>query len=275
MDDYLRAVVLGLVQALTEFLPISSSGHLVLASHVLGDRANSLTFDVGLHVGTLVAVLAYFWRNWTEILVHGLRDVTAHGAHIERWDWYSKLGLWIVLGTIPAVIVGALFDSAIEEHLRQAWLIAVLLIMFGVLLELADRVQGKRWLLEEVGPRHAVLVGIAQAVALVPGVSRSGATITAGRALGFDRALAARFSFLLSAPAVLGAATLKLSEAATGSEDVSWGPMILGAVVSGVAGAAVIHWLLGYLQTHGLRPFVWYRIALGVLVLTVAAASVV
>jgi undecaprenyl-diphosphatase len=273
MDDYLRAVALGLVQALTEFLPISSSGHLVLAGHVLGERANSLTFDVGLHVGTLIAVLAYFWHDWTEIAVHGVRDLSRHGAHIERWDWRARLGLWIVLGTLPAVVAGALFDSAIEEHLRQAWLIAMLLISFGVLLELADQLPGKRWQLEEVGPKHALLIGIAQAIALVPGVSRSGATITAARALEFDRARAARFSFLLSAPAVLGAATLKLSEAATGNEEVSWGPMAVGALVSAVAGAAVIHWLLGYLQTHGMRPFVWYRIALGVLVLLVATAT--
>jgi undecaprenyl-diphosphatase len=172
------------------------------------------------------------------------------------------------------VVAGALFDSAIEDHLRQVWLIAMLLISFGVLLELADQLPARRWQLEEVGPKHALIIGLAQAVALIPGVSRSGATITAARALEFDRALAARFSFLLSAPAVLGAATLKLSEAATGKEDVSWGPMIVGAIVSGVAGAAVIHWLLGYLEVHDMRPFVWYRIALGVLVLLVATATV-
>jgi undecaprenyl-diphosphatase len=274
MDDYLRAVVLGLVQALTEFLPISSSGHLVLAGHVLGERANSLTFDVGLHVGTLLAVLAYFWREWVAMITHVLRDLRTHGVRIARWHWQSRLGLWIALGTLPAVIVGALFDSAIEDNLRQAWLIALLLIGFAVLLELADQLPQQRSRLDEVGPQHAVLIGIAQAVSLVPGVSRSGATITASRALGYDRALAARFSFLLSAPAVLGAATLKLSEAATGDEQVSWGPMILGAAVSGVVGAAVIHWLLGYLQSHGMRPFVWYRIGLGVVVLVVAAATV-
>src|SRR5262245_13282263 len=134
MGDYLRAVILGLVQALTEFLPISSSGHLVLAGHVLGDRANSLTFDVGLHVGTLVAVLAYFWREWVEMLTHALADLRRHGLRIARWDWYSRLALWIVLGTLPAVVIGALFDSAIEDHVRQAWLIATLLIVFAIVL---------------------------------------------------------------------------------------------------------------------------------------------
>lgn len=273
MDDYLRAVALGLVQALTEFLPISSSGHLVLAGHVLGERANSLTFDVGLHVGTLVAVLAYFWRDWLSIVGGGLRDIARHGPRVDRWQPHSRLGLWIVLGTLPAVIAGALFDNAIEEHLRQAWLVGVLLIVFALVLELADRVPARRARLDEVGPSHALAIGLAQTVALVPGVSRSGATISAARGLGFDRAVAARFSFLLSAPAVLGAATLKLADAASGNEDVAWGPMALGAVVSAGAGAMVIHWLLGYLQSHGMRPFVWYRLAAGAVVLAVAAAG--
>ena len=273
MNDYLRAVILGLVQALSEFLPISSSGHLVLAGHLLGERTNSLTFDVGLHVGTLVAVFAYFWREWTEMAVHGARDVLRHGLRLTRWDWHSRLLLWIAVGTLPAVIAGFLFDSFIEEHLRQAWLIALLLIGVSVLIELGDRLPVRRVLLEHVGGRDALLIGLAQTAALVPGVSRSGVTITAARTLGFDRSTAARFSFLLSAPAVLGAATLKLSAAATGDEAVSWGPMIVGALVSGVAGAAVIHWLLRYLQGHRMRVFVWYRIVLGIVVLTVAAAS--
>lgn len=273
MDDYLRAVALGLVQALTEFLPISSSGHLVLAGDLLGEQSNSLTFDVGLHVGTLVAVLAYFWREWVAIVTGGLTDIARHGPRLDRWRMHSRLGLWIVLGTVPAVIVGALFDSAIEDHLREAWLVGLLLIVFAAVLEFADRVPTRRASLAEVGAGSALAIGVAQAVALVPGVSRSGATISAARGLGFDRAVAARFSFLLSAPAVLGAATLKLAEAASGNEDVRWGPMLLGAVVSAAAGAAVIHWLLRYLQSHGMRPFVWYRIGLGAAVLAVAAVG--
>lgn len=274
MDDYLRAVILGLVQALTEFLPISSSGHLVLVGQVLGERANALTFDVGLHVGTLVAVLAYFWRDWADMARHSVRDAVQHRARLDRWDWRSRLLVWIVLGTLPAVAVGLLFDSAIEDHLRQAWLVAVLLIAFALVIEAADRMPGRRGRLDEVGARDALLVGLAQAVALVPGVSRSGATISAARGLGFDRAIAARFSFLLSAPAVLGAATLKLSEAITANDPVDWGPMIVGAIVSGLAGAAVIHWLLRFLQVHGMRAFVWYRIGLGVIVLVIAGVSV-
>ena len=274
MDDYLRAVILGLIQALTEFLPISSSGHLLLVGHLLGERANALTFDVGLHVGTLVAVLAYFWRDWAEMARHGVRDAAHHRARVDRWDWHSRLLLWIAVGTLPAVAVGLLFDSAIEDHLRQAWLVGVLLITFALVIEAADRMPGRRGRLDEVGPRDALLVGLAQAIALVPGVSRSGATIAAARGLGFDRAIAARVSFLLSAPAVLGAATLKLSEAVTGNEPLDWGPMSVGAIVSGLAGAAVIHWLLRFLQMHGMRAFVWYRIGLGVIVLIIAGVSV-
>lgn len=274
MDDYLRAVILGLVQALTEFLPISSSGHLVLASHLLGERANALTFDVGLHAGTLVAVLAYFWREWVEMATHGTRDLVRHRARLDRWDWRSRLLLWIAAGTVPAVIVGLLFEGAIEEHLRQAWIVGVLLIVFALLLEAADRMPAQRGRLQDVSLRDAVLVGVAQAIALVPGVSRSGATITAARSLGLDRATAARFSFLLSAPVVLGAAILRLSEAVAGNDDVSWGPLVVGAIVSALAGAAVIHWLLRFLQAHGMRVFVWYRIALGTVVLIVAGLSV-
>jgi undecaprenyl-diphosphatase len=275
VDDYLRAVVLGLVQAFTEFLPISSSGHLVLAPQVLGDEVSSLTFDVGLHVGTLAAVIVYFWHEWMEIIGYGARDIVTSGLRIRRWDWRSRLGLWIVLGTVPAVIVGALFDQAIEDNLRQAWLVGVLLIAFGLLLGAADRMPEKRWRLQDVTAGASTIIGIAQAIALVPGVSRSGATITAARGLSFDRAAAARFSFLLSAPAVLGAATLKFGEALTGNEDVRLGPMLVGAAVSAVAGAAVIHWLLRFLQTHTMWPFVWYRIGLGVLVLLIAGVRTV
>jgi undecaprenyl-diphosphatase len=271
VDDYARAVVLGLIQALTESLPISSSGHLVLAPQLLGGSTNALTFDVGLHVGTLFATLAYFWRDWATIVTSGVRDIAAHGARVARWSSPGRLGAYIALGTVPAIVVGGLLDEAIETYLREAWLVALMLVGFGLLLAWADRLPEQRTGLDAVTPGHALLIGVAQAFALMPGVSRSGVTMTAARSLGFDRPLAARFSFLLSAPAVLGAATLKLAEAATGDEAVDWGPMAAGAIVSGVAGAAVIHWLLRYVQTHTLRPFVIYRIAVGILVLVVAA----
>jgi len=270
-----RAVVLGLIQAATEFLPISSSGHLVLAPELIGDEVSSLTFDVALHLGTMVAVIAFFWRDWTRIISSGLVDIVRHGWRIQRWDPYSLLGLWIALGTIPAVVVGVLFKDTIEENLREPWIVGTMLIGFGVLMGAMDRWGGTVGKLLDVTPGRALVVGVAQAVALMPGVSRSGVTITAARGLGFDRAAAAKFSFLLSAPAVLGAGVLQFSEALTSEETLSWGPLMVGAFVSAVAGALVIRWLLHFLQSGTLWPFVWYRIALGLVVLGATAANLI
>lgn len=273
MDDYLRAVVLGLVQAASEFLPISSSGHLVLAPRIIGGDVSSLTFDVGLHVGTTLAVLVYFWRDWVSIISHGLRDVVRERAAVRRWSRPGQLGLWIALGTVPAVIVGALFQDAIEEELRSPWVVGVMLIGVGLLIWWADESGSRERGVDDVGPLHALLVGVAQAIALIPGVSRSGITIAAGRTLGYDRPDAARFSFLLSAPAVVGAATLTLGEALTGDEAVQWGPMLVGAAVAAVAGLLVIGAFLRFLEFATLRGFVWYRIALGSTVLVAVATG--
>ncbi len=275
MADYLHAIILGLVQALTEFLPVSSSAHLLLAPRLLGTDPNSLTFDVGLHAGTLTATIAYFWRDWTAILAATLRDLSVHGLLLSHWGWQGRLGLWIVLGTIPAVAAGAAFDTTIEAYTRSASLAGVLLIVVGILIAIADRLPASLLRLESVTGRHAGLIGIAQAFALIPGVSRSGITISAARLIGFDRNTATRFSFLLSMPAITGAATLKLAEAASGEVVVAWGPMLVGAVASGFAGIAVIHWLLRHVQTHTLMPFVVYRIVLGVVVLSLAATGTI
>ena len=273
MDDYARAVLLGLIQALTEFLPISSSAHLVLAPHLLGDDVSSLTFDVGLHLGTIAAVLGYFWRDWLRIISAGLRDITRHSTALERWEPDARLGLWIMVGTIPAVIVGGLFDGVIEDHLREPWLAASMLIAFSFVILALDRAGALIRRVADVRPADAIVVGLAQALALIPGVSRSGMTIAAARGLGFQRADAARFSFLLSAPAVVGAAALELTKAVRGDEVVAWRPMIVGMLVAAVAGALVIRWLLVFLQSHNLSVFVWYRIGLGVTVLLAVAAG--
>jgi undecaprenyl-diphosphatase len=270
-----RAVLLGLVQAATEFLPISSSGHLVLAPELIGDDVSSLTFDVALHLGTMVAVIAFFWRDWRRIIGSGLADIVRHGWRVNRWAPYSLLGLWIVLGTIPAVVAGLLFKDAIEENLREPWLVGTMLIAFGVLMGALDRWGGTVGKLLDVTPGRALTIGVAQAIALVPGVSRAGVTITAARGLGFDRPSAARFSFLLSAPAVLGAGALQFSEALSSDETLSWGPLMLGAFVSAVSGALIIRWLLAFLQSGTLWPFVWYRIALGLVVLGATATEVI
>jgi len=271
VGDYLRAVLLGLLQALSEFLPISSSGHLLLAGTALGDDAQSLTFDVGLHTGTTAAVLVYFWHDWRTIVAAVVRDGTRHGARVRRWGPAGRLGAWIALGTLPAVGAGLLAGETIEAELRQAWLVAVLLIGFALPLAASERAPVRRSGLEQLSAWQALAIGGAQAVALLPGVSRLGITISAARGLGFDHATAARFSFLLSAPAIVVAATLAFAEVLLGDEVVAWGPLLLGALVSGVAGGAVIHWLLRYVRTGMMWPFVWYRIALGLAVLSIAA----
>ena len=275
LDDLLRAVFLGILQAVTEFLPVSSSGHLVLAPELVGDDVSTLTFDVALHVGTMVAVIAYFWRDWVRIVGFGVRDFAQHGVKLTSWSQYSLLGVWIVLGTIPTVIVGLLFADVIDGHLREPWVVGISLIVFGLVIGALDRWGGTVAKLLDMTAGRAVVVGVAQAVALIPGVSRSGVTIAAGRGLGFDRPSAARFSFLLSAPVVFGAGVLQFSEALTSDESILWGPMILGSVVSAVVGALVIRWLLSYLESGTLLPFVWYRIGLGALVLLLSATGVI
>lgn len=276
MDDYLRAIFLGALQAVTEFLPISSSAHLFLAERVLGEEAPSLTFDVGLHTGTLLAVLLYFRADWLGFARAFVLDVTrrgaARGGSSARWSAESRLLLAIALGTVPAVVAGLLFNAAIEEHARTVYVVAATLIGFGLLLEAADRRPQDRGL-STLTYGAALVVGVAQAVALVPGVSRSGVTISAARALGFERGAAARFSFLLSAPVVFAAAVLELGRALVGDEAVGWGPMLAGAATAATVGWLVIAGLLAYLRTRSLRWFVWYRIALGLAVLVGAATG--
>lgn len=273
MDGYLRALLLGVLQAVTEFLPVSSSAHLVLAPRLLGEEASTLTFDVGLHLGTMVAVIGYFWRDWARIGVEGLRDLATHGVRVGRWGQRSRLGLWIALATLPAVAAGFAFEGPIEDHLRDPRTVGVMLIVFGLVIGVLDAWGGIVGRLLDMTPLRALTVGVAQAMALVPGVSRSGITIATARGLGFDRPSAARFSFLLSGPAVLAAGTLRLTEAVRGAEAVQWGPLLLGALVAAVTGVLVLRLLLAYLESHTLRPFVWYRIALGLAVLGASAAG--
>ena len=273
MIELVRAVVLGAVQALTEFLPISSSGHLILASRAMGSSVDSLTFDVGLHLGTAGAVLAYFWRDWLGIARSGLSGSLTHGLRVSRWEGQAQLGIWILLGTAPAAIAGLLFTDAIERDLRDPTVIGVTLMLGGILIGVTDRWGGTLRRLPAMRGGPALLVGLAQASALVPGVSRSGITIATARGLGFERYAATRFSFLLSMPIVMAAGLYRFASALTGEEHVEWGPLVVGAVAALVVGAAVIHFLLGFVQGHSLLPFVLYRVALGALTLGLVAAG--
>jgi undecaprenyl-diphosphatase len=273
VDEYLAAILLGALQAITEFLPISSSGHLLLAEALFGGDTASPTFDVGLHLGTLLAVLVYFRADWLGFARSLAADVGGPGLDLRRWGLQSRLLLAIALATVPAVIAGFTLNTAIEAYLRAPVVVGVNLIAFGLLLAWADGLPASRRL-ATMSYAQALLVGVAQAIALMPGVSRSGATMTAARALSFDRDAAARFSFLMSAPVVFAAATLELGSALVTAEPLAWGPMLAGAVAAGIVGWLVIAGLLAYLRTRTMRVFAWYRIALGLVVLAGVALDV-
>ncbi len=265
-----QAFVLGVVQGLAEFLPISSSGHLILVPWLLGWPDQSLTFDVALHLGTVLALLGYFWREWVALARAVLAGLASAEARKDR-QW--ALAWMLALGCVPAAIVGALFEEVIERGPRQPVLIALLLIAFGLVLYLADRLSRQARPLAEVGYRDALLIGCAQALALLPGVSRSGITLTAGLVLGLERAAAARFSFLLSAPIVFAAGLYKLrvlvKTPPTGSELL---PFAVGIATAAIVGALAIGFLLRYLQRSSTAAFVWYRVVAGLVVLVVAVS---
>jgi len=271
----LEALLLGVVQGLTEFLPISSSGHLILVPwaqqyHFLEHHESfNKTFDVALHAGTLVAVLAYFRAEIVRLLAALWRSLRTRAVA----DADERLAWAIVVATIPAVIAGGLGQSFIEDHLGEPWQIAILLIAFGLLLGYADR-RPQREELEDVSLRQGLYVGLAQVLALAPGVSRSGITITAGRFLGLDRDSAARFSFLLLAPVTAGAVAYKGYEAISeGLPHGVVGPMIVGTVAAAVSGYLAIAGLLALVRRHSYDVFVAYRVLLGITVLALIASN--
>jgi undecaprenyl-diphosphatase len=259
---YFQAVVLGVVQGLTEFLPVSSSAHLILARALLGWDATELglAFDVACHVGTLGAVAAYFRADLAALAaaVPGLFRAPLWPADVQG----RRLRL-IAIGTAPVVVVGVLFAGAIEDTLRTPWVTVVTLTLVAVLFLAVERAGRAAHGEDAVPPVAALAIGAAQAAALVPGVSRSGATITTGMFLGLRRDAAARFSFLLGVPAILAAAAhegLHLAEAGMNAEQVRL--FLIGMGVSGVVGYLAIKYFLRYLVSHTLAPFAWYRIAL-------------
>lgn len=260
-----QAVVYGIVQGLGEFLPISSSGHLVLVPWLFGWSDPGLQFDVALHIGTLISLLAYFGRDFTMLLRAGVTSI------VERRigdDPKRRLAWGIAVGSVPAAIVGVLLEDIVETHFRSPVLIGTTLVVLGVTLYAVDRLAPLGKSLESLTLRDKVLIGVAQACALVPGVSRSGATITAARALGATRDTAARFSFLLSAPVVLGAGLFKLDDMLRVGIDA---PFLAGVATSGLVGYLAIRALLLYVRTRSYLVFVCYRIALGATIFTVLA----
>jgi undecaprenyl-diphosphatase len=272
-----QAFVLGIVQGLTELLPISSSGHLILVPWGAewtyleeNDRFNQ-TFDVALHLGTLVAVAAYFWRDIVRLVRAWLR--TLGRRRIETPD--ERIAWFVLVATIPAGVAGLLGEDLIADHLGEPWQIAILLAAGALLLAWADRFPQEN-AMGDLGLGHAVAMGFAQALALAPGVSRSGITITAGRFMGLDRDGAARFSFLLLLPTVLGAVVLKgVGDVLLGDLPDGWeGPFLVGTLAALGSGLLAIDWLLGYVRRHTYDVFVWYRLVVAALVVLAILSGV-
>jgi len=257
----LQALILGIVQGVTEFLPISSSAHLLLLPRLLGWPSHSLTFDVALHFGTLAALVAYFWQDWVRLVVAGWQSV----RHRSLGGDPRRALFWFILATIPpGALVGSLGGSFIEENLRNPGLAAALLVIGGIILALADRWGKKQKDLSQIKLSDALTMGLLQVLALMPGVSRSAIVIIGGLLCGLKRDAAARFSFLIATPIVFGAAILELSPILSqGLPQDEELPFILGVLTSALVGLAAIRFLLGYLQTRSLTVFSGYRILLG------------
>ncbi|GAA5121681.1 undecaprenyl-diphosphate phosphatase [Alloalcanivorax gelatiniphagus] len=271
MTDLLKAVVLGIIQGLTEFLPISSSAHLRIFPELLGWGDPGAAFTAVIQIGTELAVLIYFRRDIWRIgsaWVRSLFQPEYRGTLDSRMGWY------IIVGSLPIVVLGVLLKDLIERDFRNLWIIGTTLVVLGVVLGIADRVGRTDRSIGKITLKDAVLMGAAQATALIPGVSRSGATISMGRFLGFEREAATRFAFLLAIPAVVGAGLFELKEIPHGNNDFGWGPTITATVVSFVVGYAAIAWLLRYVSTRSYTPFVVYRILLGAGTLILLATGV-
>jgi len=256
-----EAIILGIIQGLTEFLPISSSGHLILvewATGWQGELINNLTFDVALHAGTLIAVLWYFWRDWLRFGAATLRMARGNSPeHEARLVWY------IVLSTVPAAVIGLRYEHVVETAFRNPLLVAAALVAGSLVIWLADHYAAHTRRLADLTFGHAFFVGLAQALALIPGISRSGITISAGLAAGYRREDAARFSFLLSTPVIAGAAVFKLKHISLHSNDAVIG-FVLGTISSAIVGYLAIRFLIRYLERHSMDIFVWYRLAIAV-----------
>jgi undecaprenyl-diphosphatase len=269
MDLLIQALIMGIVQGLTEFLPVSSSGHLVIVPWLFGwDDAfiTSLAFSVMLHLGTLVALLVFFREDWLRLIPAGFATIRDRSF---RGDPDRKLAWLLVAATIPAALVGFLFNDLFEDTVRQVGLVAVTLIVGGVILWLADHLGARTKGVGDVTFPIAIGIGAAQALALIPGISRSGISISAGRIAGLDREAAARFAFLMATPITAGAILFEARKLISGEAGVTVeiAPLLVGLVASLVAGLLAIRFMLDYLRTRSLDVFVWYRFGLAAVVI--------
>jgi len=253
-----QIVFLSLIQGLTEFLPISSSAHLILPAQLLNWQDQGLAFDVAVHVGTLIAIVGYFRKDIIQIVVAWCVSLKDRQSTSD-----SRLAWWIFLATIPACVAGLVFDEFISTHLRSVEVIGYTTIGFGVLLWLSDRYGSNDKTEYDFCPKSVLYIGLAQALALIPGTSRSGITMTAARFLGFSRECAARFSFLLSIPLILAAGGLKLIELISSNVVVDWTSIFVGVVLSAISAYLCIYLFLKWLNRIGFFPFFVYRLLLG------------
>ena len=262
--DTIQIIILAIVQGLTEFLPVSSSAHLILVPLLLQWPDQGLVFDVAVHVGSLIAVMVYFRIEVMNMLVDWTKSLMGSGASAN-----SRLGWWVILGTVPAVIIGFLGKGIIESQLRSPWIIAVTTIVFGLLLWFADSPKNGRKSKQrseyQLKLPDVLTIGLFQAVALIPGTSRSGITMTAGLLLGMTRQAAARFSFLLSIPIILASGVLQSVDLVQSVQLIDWFALTLAVVLSALSAGLCIHLFLRLIEKVGMLPFVVYRLLLGVI----------
>ncbi|MCU4674857.1 undecaprenyl-diphosphate phosphatase [Catenovulum sp. 2E275] len=254
----LEIVVLALLQGFTEFLPISSSAHLILPSQILGWQDQGLAFDVAVHIGSLAAVLIYFRKDVVEILSAWFKSLAT-----KQQTENSQLAWWIIIATIPALVFGLIFKDIIEEYARSSLVIATTTIVFGLLLWWADAKAKQNLDMKMLGWKKALFIGFAQAIAMIPGTSRSGITITAGLMLGLNRVAAARFSFLMSIPIILIAGGYETLKLVSSNEIVDWSAIGLGTLLSFISAYTCIYFFLALIEKMGMLPFVIYRLILG------------
>lgn len=257
--DLFQAIIYGIVQGLGEFLPISSTAHITLAPWLFGWKDPGLAFDIALHMGTLLAVLIFFWNDWIRLIKAGLTDVKSKDG---------KLFWYIMLACIPGGIFGVLFEDKVETTLRNPLLIGIMLIVMGIVLYVADKYSKSEVVLKDIGFKRSFLIGVSQALAMIPGVSRSGITMATGRAFKLNREDSARFTFLLSTPFIFLSGVYKAKDLISVQIDTL--PFLVAIVTSGIVGALSIKFILDYLKKKGYGIFVIYRLILGAIVIAVA-----
>ena len=271
--DFINAVILGLDQGLTEFLPVSSSAHISIVGQFLGTGEDpGARFTAITQIGTEAAVVIFFWRDIVRIIGQWAKSLV---GKVPRGDDDARMGWLIILGTLPIVVLGLLFQDQIETTLRNLWVTAIMLIAFGILLGIADYVGAKRRQLGDITVGHGIIFGFAQALALIPGVSRSGGTITAGLFLGYERAAAARYAFLLAIPAVLGSGFYQVYKSWGEPSFFSFGDTLAATGIAFVVALGVIAFFMSYISKRSFLPFVIYRILLGTVLLVLLGTGVI